>query len=161
MIKLTINNKTIEVEEGTTIFEAARKHNILIPHFCYLENVHQIGACRICVVEVEGARTLMASCVTAATEGMKVLTNTERVRKVRKVLYELILSDHPKECLGCLRNQNCELQELGELVQVNQFRYEGKKSKEFIDTSSPSIVRDSSKCILCRRCVTVATKFRG
>mgnify|MGYP003585368240 CR=1 FL=1 len=161
MIKLTINNKTIEVEEGTTIFEAARKHNILIPHFCYLENVHQIGACRICVVEVEGARTLMASCVTAATEGMKVLTNTERVRKVRKVLYELILSDHPKECLGCLRNQNCELQELGELVQVNQFRYEGKKSKEFIDTSSPSIVRDSSKCILCRRCVTVCNEIQG
>ncbi len=161
MINLTINNKAIQVEEGTTIFEAAKRNNILIPHFCYLENVHQIGACRICVVEVEGARTLMASCVTAATEGMKVHTNTEKVRKVRKVLYELILSDHPKNCLGCLRNQNCELQQLGELIQVDDFRYEGAKSKEFIDSSSPSIVRDSSKCILCRRCVTVCNEIQG
>lgn len=161
MINLTINNKAIQVEEGTTIFEAAKRNNILIPHFCYLENVHQIGACRICVVEVEGARTLMASCVTAATEGMKVHTNTEKVRKVRKVLYELILSDHPKNCLGCLRNQNCELQQLGELIQVDDFRYEGAKSKEFVDSSSPSIVRDSSKCILCRRCVTVCNEIQG
>lgn len=161
MINLTINNKPIQVEEGTTIFEAAKRNNILIPHFCYLENVHQIGACRICVVEVEGAKTLIASCVTAAAEGMKVFTNTEKVRKVRKVLYELILSDHPKDCLGCWRNQNCELQQLGELIQVNEFRYEGAKSKEFIDLSSPSIVRDSSKCILCRRCVTVCNEIQG
>ncbi len=161
MIHLTINNKPIEVEEGTTIFEAARRNNILIPHFCYLENVHEIGACRICVVEVEGARTLMASCVTAVTEGMKVFTNTEKVRKVRKVLYELILSDHPKDCLGCLRNQNCELQQLGELIQIDEFRYEGSMSKEFVDSSSPSIVRDSSKCVLCRRCVTVCNEIQG
>ncbi len=161
MINLTINNKAIQVEEGTTIFEAAKKNNILIPHFCYLENVHQIGACRICVVEVEGAKTLMASCVTAVAEGMKVQTNSEKVRKVRKVLYELILSDHPKECLGCWRNQNCELQELGELIQVTEFRYEGVKSKDVIDISSPSIVRDSSKCILCRRCVTVCNEIQG
>jgi NADH-quinone oxidoreductase subunit G/NADP-reducing hydrogenase subunit HndD len=161
MINLTINNKAIQVEEGTTIFEAAKRHNILIPHFCYLENVHQIGACRICVVEVEGAKTLMASCVTAVSEGMKVLTNSEKVRKTRKVLYELILSDHPKDCLGCWRNQNCELQELGELIQVNEFRFEGVKSKDVIDISSPSIVRDSSKCILCRRCVTVCNEIQG
>jgi len=161
MINLTINNKPMQVEAGTTIFEAAKQHNILIPHFCYLENVHQIGACRICVVEVEGAKTLMASCVTAATEGMKVHTNTEKVRNVRKVLYELILSDHPKNCLGCWRNQNCELQQLGELIQVNDFRYEGAKSKDVIDNSSPSIVRDSSKCILCRRCVTVCNEIQG
>lgn len=161
MINLTINNKPVQVEAGTTIFEAAKRHDILIPHFCYLENVHQIGACRICVVEVEGARTLMASCVTTVTEGMKVHTNTEKVRKVRKVLYELILSDHPKNCLGCWRNQNCELQQLGELIQVNEFRYEGAKSKDVIDSSSPSIVRDSSKCILCRRCVTVCNEIQG
>ncbi|MEL7588422.1 MAG: NADH-dependent [FeFe] hydrogenase, group A6 [Prolixibacteraceae bacterium] len=161
MINLTINNKQIQAEEGTTIFEAAKRNNIIIPHFCYLENVHQIGACRICVVEVEGARTLMASCVTAVSEGMKVQTNTEKVRKVRKVLYELILSDHPKNCLGCWRNQNCELQQLGELIQVEEFRYEGAKSKDVVDSSSPSIVRDSSKCILCRRCVTVCNEIQG
>ncbi len=161
MINLTINNKPIEVEEGTTIFEAAKNNNILIPHFCYVENVHQIGACRVCVVEVEGYKTLLASCVTEAKEGMKVNTNSEKVRYVRKVLYELMLSDHPKNCLGCLRNQNCELQELGTVIQVDEFKYEGVKSKDFVDISSPSIVRDSSKCILCRRCVTVCNEIQG
>lgn len=161
MINLTINNKAIQVEEGTTIFEAAKQSNILIPHFCYMENVHQIGSCRICVVEVEGGKTLMASCVTAVQEGMIVHTNSERVRDVRKVIYELMLSDHPKECLRCWRNQNCELQELGNLIQISEFRYEGAKSKDIIDSSSPSIVRDSSKCILCRRCVTVCNEIQG
>lgn len=161
MINLTINNKAIQVEEGTTIFEAAKLNNILIPHFCYMENVHQIGSCRICVVEVEGGKTLMASCVTAATEGMIVHTNSERVRSVRKVIFELMLSDHPKECLSCWRNQNCELQDLGNLIQLTEFRYEGAKSKDVIDSSSPSIVRDSSKCILCRRCVTVCNEIQG
>src|SRR5665648_59045 len=161
MINLTINNKEIQVEEGTTIFEAAKHHNILIPHFCYMENVHQIGSCRICVVEVEGGKTLMASCVTEAKEGMVVHTNSERVRNVRKVIYELMLSDHPKECLRCWRNQNCELQDLGNLIQIKEFRYEGAKSKDIIDSSSPSIVRDSSKCILCRRCVTVCNDLQG
>jgi len=161
MINLTINNKAIQVEEGTTIFEAAKKNNILIPHFCYMENVHQIGSCRICVVEVEGGKTLMASCVTEAKDGMVVHTNSERVRNVRKVIYELMLSDHPKECLRCWRNQNCELQDLGNLIQIKEFRYEGAKSKDIIDSSSPSIVRDSSKCILCRRCVTVCNEIQG
>jgi NADH-quinone oxidoreductase subunit G/NADP-reducing hydrogenase subunit HndD len=161
MINLTINNKQIQTEGGTTIFEAAKQNNILIPHFCYFENVHQIGACRICVVEVKGAKTLMASCVTEVKEGMVVYTNSEKVRRVRKVLYELMLSDHPKNCLGCLRNQNCELQDLGTLIQVDEFKYEGVKSKELIDSSSPSIIRDSSKCILCRRCVTVCNEIQA
>lgn len=161
MLNITINKKAVQVEEGTTIFEAAKRNNILIPHFCYMENVHQIGSCRICVVEVEGAKTLVASCVTEVKEGMAVHTNSERVRDVRKVIYELMLSDHPKECLSCWRNQNCELQELGNLIQISDFRYEGAKSKTMIDTSSPSIVRDSSKCILCRRCVTVCNEIQG
>lgn len=160
-VNLKINNKNILCEEGTTIFEAAKHNNILIPHFCYMENVHQIGSCRICVVEVEGAKTLQASCVTTVREGMVVQTNSEKVRKVRKVIYELMLSDHPKNCLGCSRNQNCELQELGELIQVEEFKYEGARSKDFIDSSSPSIVRDSSKCILCRRCVTICNEIQG
>jgi len=160
-VNLKINNKNILCEEGTTIFEAAKHNNILIQHFCYMENVHQIGSCRICVVEVEGAKTLQASCVTTVREGMVVQTNSEKVRKVRKVIYELMLSDHPKNCLGCSRNQNCELQELGELIQVEEFKYEGARSKDFIDSSSPSIVRDSSKCILCRRCVTICNEIQG
>jgi len=160
-VNLKINNKKIQVEEGTTIFEAAKQNNILIPHFCYMENVHQIGSCRICVVEVTGAKSLQASCVTQVREGMEVYSNSEKVRKVRKVIYELMLSDHPKNCLGCVRNQNCELQKLGELIQVEEFKYEGERSKDFIDSSSPSIVRDSSKCILCRRCVTVCNEIQG
>jgi len=161
LVTLTINNKTIQAEEGITIFEAAKQNNILIPHFCYLENVHQIGSCRICVVEVEGAKNLMASCVSEVREGMVVQTNTAKVRKVRKVLYELILSDHPKNCLGCHRNQNCELQDLGEQIQIDSFRFEGVKSKDVVDSTSASIVRDSSKCILCRRCVTVCNEIQG
>jgi len=160
-VNLKINNKSIQAEEGTTIFEAAKQNNILVPHFCYMENVHQIGSCRICVVEVAGAKSLQASCVTLVREGMDIQTNSEKVRKVRKVIYELMLSDHPKNCLGCSRNQNCELQQLGELIQVDEFKYEGEKSKDFIDSSSPSIVRDSSKCILCRRCVTICNEIQG
>ncbi|WP_321519862.1 NADH-dependent [FeFe] hydrogenase, group A6 [uncultured Bacteroides sp.] len=161
MINLVINDKAVQVKEGTTIFEAAKQNHILIPHFCYLENIHKIGSCRICVVEVEGAKNLIASCVTVVAEGMVVHTNSERVRNARKVIYELMLSDHPKNCLTCWRNQNCELQELGNLIQVDEYRYEGTKSKDFIDNSSPSIVRDSSKCVLCRRCVTVCNQVQG
>lgn len=161
MITLNINNKVVQAEEGTTIFTAAKNNNILIPHFCYLENVHKVGSCRICVVEVEGAKNLMASCVTEVREGMVVHTNSERVRNVRKVLYELMLSDHNKECLSCWRNQNCELQELGNSIQIDEYRYEGERSIDFIDDSSPSIVRDNSKCILCRRCVTICNEVQG
>lgn len=161
MVNLIINNKAVQVKEGTTIFEAAKQNNILIPHLCYMENVHKIGSCRICVVEVDGVKNLMASCMTEAKEGMVVHTNSERVRNVRKIIYELMLSDHPKNCLTCWRNQNCELQQLGNLIQIDEYRYEGAKSKDFIDNSSPSIVRDSSKCILCRRCVTVCNQIQG
>lgn len=161
MVNLTINNKKITVPEGTTILEAARENNILIPHFCYLEGVHQVGSCRICVVEVEGAKTLQASCITAVREGMVVRTNTEKVKKARKLIYELMLSDHPRDCLSCRRNQSCEFQKLGELMQINEFRFEGEKSKTFTDESSPSLVRDTSKCILCRRCITVCNEIQG
>jgi NADH-quinone oxidoreductase subunit G/NADP-reducing hydrogenase subunit HndD len=161
MVNLTINNKPVCVEEGSTILEAAKQVNILIPSLCYLEGVHKLGACRICVVEVEGVRTLQASCLTAVREGMVVLTNSERVKKARKNIYELILSDHPKDCLNCQRNQNCELQKLGELLNVQEVRFSGQKSKAILDNSSPSIIRDTSKCILCRRCVTVCNEIQG
>jgi len=161
MVNLTINNKKIVAEEGQTILEAAKQNNIMIPHFCYLEGVHQIGSCRICVVEVEGAKTLQASCMVTVRDGMVVHTNTEKVKKARKLLYELMLSDHPRDCLSCKRNQNCEFQKLGELMQIDDLRFEGEKSKTFIDNSSPSILRDTSKCILCRRCVTVCNQIQG
>jgi NADP-reducing hydrogenase subunit HndD len=161
MVNLTINNKKITAEEGMTILEAAKKNNIFIPTLCYLDCVNKVGSCRICIVEVEGAKTLQASCMVQVEEGMVVSTNTEKVRKARKVLYELILSDHPKDCLKCQRNQNCELQKLGELLQISESRFEGERSKDVVDDLSPSIVRDMSKCILCRRCVAACNQIQN
>ncbi len=161
MVNLTINNKKIVAEEGQTILEAAKQNNILIPTLCYLEGVHKVGSCRICVVEVEGAKNLPASCMTEVREGMVVHTNSSVVQKERKLLYELMLSDHPKDCLNCSRNQSCEFQKLGELLQVGESRFEGEHSKAYLDETSPSIVRDSAKCILCRRCVTMCSQIQG
>jgi NADP-reducing hydrogenase subunit HndD len=161
MINLTINNKRVQGIEGLTILEVAKQNNILIPTMCYLEEVHKLGSCRICVVEVEGAKNLQASCITPITEGMVVHTNSNRVRHARKVLYELMLSDHPKNCLKCARNQSCDFQKLGELIQIEESRFEGEKSKDFLDTTSPSITRDATKCILCRRCVTICNEVQG
>ncbi len=161
MINLKINGKDISAAEGMTILEAARENGILIPTMCYLEGVHKFGSCRICVVELEGQKNLQASCITPVREGMVIQTNSKRVRDARKVLYELMLSDHPRECLQCSRNQSCEFQKLGELIQISESRFEGEKSKEYIDDTSPSIVRDASKCILCKRCVTTCNEVQG
>ena len=159
-VQLTINNRKVAVDDGLTIMEAAHRNGIRIPSLCYLENIHEFGSCRICSVEVEGAKTLMASCITKVTEGMVVRTNSEKVRKARKVLYELILSDHAKACLSCKRNQSCELQSLGKTLGIEQTRFEGEYSAYTCD-SSVSIVRDMNKCILCRRCITVCNDIQG
>lgn len=163
MVSITINNMQYDVDEGLTIMEAAKQNGILIPSFCYLEGVHQIGSCRVCVVDVEGQRNLQASCVTKVREGMVVKTNTEEVRNTRKVVYELLMSDHNQNCLVCERSGGCEFQDLGEQIQVSEDNpFEGEKSKSGImDTSNPSVVRDMSKCILCRRCVTVCGEIQG
>jgi NADH-quinone oxidoreductase subunit G/NADP-reducing hydrogenase subunit HndD len=155
-----MNGKAIQVLEGTTIMEAAKANHISIPNLCYLENVHKFGSCRICVVEVKGAKTLQAACVTTVFDGMEVSTNTEKVRKARKVIYELLLSDHTKECLSCKRNQSCELQELGRTLGIEETRFEGARSERPTD-ASVSIVRDLQKCVLCRRCVTVCNEIQG
>ncbi len=160
MINLTINNKKISVPKGTTIIQAARQNSISIPNLCYLDNVHKFGSCRICVVEVEGAKALQASCMTTVSEGMVVKTNSMEVRKARKVLYELLLSDHTKDCLSCNRNQSCELQELGRTMGIDTTRFDGARSEYHLDTSV-SIVRDMAKCVLCRRCVTVCNSIQG
>ena len=159
MIKLTINGKTVEIEDGATIMEAAAKAGIKIPSLCHLKDVHTYGSCRICVVEVAGMKNLQASCIVRAREGMVVHTNSPKVRAARKVLYELLLSDHPEDCLSCNRNQNCELQELGYELGITETRLEGERSGCSVDIS-PSITRDTSKCILCRRCVTVCNEIQ-
>lgn len=160
MINLTINGKKISAKEGTTILEAARDNGIHIPHLCYLKNIHKYGSCRMCVVEVEGMKNLQASCLATVREGMTVHTNSARVRKVRKVLYELMLSNHPKDCLNCIRNQSCELQALGEELGIQESRFEGAFAVPRLDVS-PSITRDTTKCILCRRCVTVCDNIQN
>jgi len=159
MIQLTINNKKISVEPGTTILEAAKQKGINIPSLCYMEGVHKFGSCRICSVEIEGARTLQVACLAEAREGMVVHTNSKKVLKTRKVLYELMLSDHSKNCLSCNRNQSCELQRLGETLGVMENRFHTSSAREELDIS-PSITRDLSKCILCRRCVTACNSIQ-
>jgi len=160
MIQLTINNKKIKVAPGTTILEAAKQNGIKIPSLCYMEGVHQFGSCRICSVEVEGARTLQIACMAEVREGMVVRTNSKKVLKARKVLYQLLLSDHSKNCLSCNRNQSCELQQLGDTLGVMEPRFDTGSAREQIDIS-PAITRDLSKCILCRRCVTACKGVQG
>lgn len=153
MVNLKINGQEISVPEGTTILEAARKVGINIPTLCYLKDLNQIGACRMCLVEVKGARALQASCVYPVAEGIEVFTDTEKVRNARRTTLELILSNHEKNCLTCVRSRNCELQALADELGIDELPYEGKNIKHEIDDSSTSLVRDNNKCILCRRCV--------
>ncbi len=160
MVNLTINGLPIQAEEGTTIIDAAADYGISIPSLCYLKGVHKAGACRICVVEVEGARTLQASCLTEVAEGMVVHTNTEKVRHARRVLYELMYSDHSEDCLSCSRNQDCEFQALGKQLGLETSRFEGERSSYHVDASI-SVTRDMSKCILCRRCETACNEIQG
>ena len=160
MINITINKQPYAVEEGITIMEAAKRNNINIPSLCYMRGVHEFGACRICVVEVEGCKNLQASCITKVREGMVINTYSYRVNKARKVLYELMLSDHSQDCLSCTRNQTCEFQKLGKQLGVDMSRFEGERSQYHTD-ASVSVTRDMSKCILCRRCVTACNSIQG
>ncbi|MTI85773.1 MAG: 2Fe-2S iron-sulfur cluster binding domain-containing protein [Firmicutes bacterium] len=154
-INLTIDDMQLQVEPGTTVLQAARQAGIRIPTLCYLEEINEIGACRICLVEVQGARTLQASCVTPVSEGMVVRTNTAEVRRVRKMNLELIMSNHPQECLTCPRSTNCELQQLASELGITEIKFAGEMSSYEPDYSSASLVRDPRKCILCRRCTSV------
>ena len=155
MITLTIDGIQVTVPDGTTVLEAAKEAKINIPTLCYLKGINQIGACRICMVEVEGARGLAAACVMPAGDGMVVRTNTPKLRSVRKANLELLLSNHNRECTTCVRSGNCELQALSNEYGVTDVPFEGAKTFEGcpVDDVSPSIVRDNSKCIHCRRCI--------
>lgn len=154
-VTFKINGQEMTVPEGTTILEAARISNIDIPTLCYLKDVNEIGACRMCLVEIAGARALQAACVYPVANGIEVLTNSPAVRKARRVNLELILSNHNRECTTCVRSENCELQSLATDLGVSEIPFEGEKSGKLVDDKSDSIVRDESKCILCKRCVSV------
>ena len=161
MPTLTIDDTKVEVPEGTSLLEACRQAGARIPTLCYLEGVQAIGACRLCLVEVEGARTLVASCVHPATDGMVVRTATPRVRRSRRAVLELLLSEHDGDCQSCVRNGDCELRTLAQELGIDSLSYEGEKTRRLLDTSTPALLRDSGKCVMCRRCVTVCGQVQG
>ncbi|MCH1641697.1 [FeFe] hydrogenase, group A [Paenibacillus timonensis] len=152
-VKLWIDEMETEVPKGTTVLQAARGLGIHIPTLCHLQGMNHPSSCRVCLVE-SGPR-LIASCTLVAEDGMRIRTNSPRVRKARKTTVELILSDHNRECTSCLRSGTCELQEVANQIGVRDVRYAGSKARSTVDLSSPSIVRDTSKCLLCGRCVAV------
>jgi NADP-reducing hydrogenase subunit HndD len=160
-VTINIDGDIVQVPENYSVLKACREAGINIPTLCYLEGINEVGACRLCLVEVEGQRTLKASCVLPVSEGMVVKTNTKRVRKARKTNLELILSNHNRECTTCDRSGKCELQRISDELGVREIRYEGTKHVTPVDASSPSIVRDQTKCILCGRCVNVCDKVQG
>jgi len=160
-VNLKINNIPVTVDEGATILEAAKVAGIKIPTLCYLKDINAIGACRVCVVEVKGARSLVASCVYPVSEGMEVFTNTKKVIDSRRTTVELILSNHDQDCLGCIRNKNCELQTLSLELGCDSDKFKGERISYDIDKSTPYIVRDNNKCILCRRCVAACSAYQS
>ena len=162
MVNIKINGMPLSVPKDSTILEAARYAGIQIPTLCYLKEINAIGACRICVVEVKGAKSLVAACVYPVNEGMEILTHSKKVYASRKITLELILSTHKKECLSCVRSGNCELQKLCHDFKVeDEHRYEGSNPEWPKDGSAVHMVRDDNKCILCRRCVAACSKWQG
>lgn len=159
-VNITIDGIKLQVPGDYTVLKAAKEAGIDIPTLCYLEDINQIGACRMCVVEVKGARSLQAACIYPVSEGLEIKTNTAAVRESRRVTLELILSNHDRNCLTCVRNGNCELQKLSEELNIQDIRFDGEKQSLPIDSFSPSIVRDPNKCILCRRCVSVCKNIQ-
>ena len=155
MLNVTVNGIAVSVPKGATILEAARAAGVEIPTLCYMKEKNEIGACRICIVEATGARGLVTACVYPVTEGMAIQTNTPKVREARKTTLELILSTHDKNCLSCVRSTNCELQKLCLEYGVDANAFGGFKPEYAIDYSTPHLIRDNNKCVLCRRCVAV------
>ena len=165
MINLTINNMPVSAAEGTTILDAAKLVDVNIPTLCHMDlhdinMINQSANCRVCMVEVEGARTLVPACATSVTEGMNVHTNSPRAVNARRAIVELILSDHPKDCLVCEKNLKCELQELAATLNIKEFTPRGKRRIHPKDVSNFSLIRDPEKCILCRRCETMCNSVQ-
>ncbi|MGI6109814.1 MAG: NADH-dependent [FeFe] hydrogenase, group A6 [Eubacteriaceae bacterium] len=160
-VNIKINGMELSVPDDITVLEAAKMHDIDIPTLCYLKGINQIGACRMCMVEVKNGRALQASCVLPVSEGLEVFTNTKKVREARRVNLELILSNHNRECTICTRNETCELQKLCKDLGITDIPFEGEISGHKIDNESIAVVRDETKCILCKRCVNVCANVQG
>jgi NADH dehydrogenase/NADH:ubiquinone oxidoreductase subunit G len=160
-IALTINGVAVSGREGMTILEVARENGIDIPTLCYLEDLPPVGACRLCVVEVEGSRTLVGSCHTPIAEGMVVHTHSPKVLKARRILVELMLASHPDNCLVCDEANRCQLRKIAADLDIGLPRFKIRKHYYPIEDENPYIVRDMSKCILCRRCVAACQNVKG
>lgn len=160
MVNIKIDNIETQVPENMTVLEAAKTVGIDIPTLCFLKDINEVGDCRMCLVEIEGARGFVPSCMQKVSEGMVVRTNTKEVNEARKNVLELILSAHEKKCLSCIRNGNCELQELAKKFGITDVEFEGEKATKVVDDKSPSIVRNSAKCVLCRRCTATCQKVQ-
>jgi len=161
MIKIEVNNKTMAAKENETILTTLKRANIRVPTLCHLEGLKPSGACRICVVEIDGFQNLVPACSYPVTQGMKILTHSPRAVQARKTIIELLLANHPDDCLYCDRSENCELRKLAIEYGVDQRRYKGSRTRYHLDVSSPAIVRDPEKCILCGKCVRVCEEIQG
>ena len=161
MPTLTIDGTKVEVPEGTSVLTACRQAGARIPTLCYLEGVQAIGACRLCLVEIEGAKALVASCTQPVADGMVVKTNSARARRARRAVLELLLSEHDGDCYTCVRSADCELRQLSIDMGVDQVTYQGERTRKMIDTSTPALTRDTGKCVMCRRCVTACNEIQG
>jgi NADP-reducing hydrogenase subunit HndD len=159
-VKVYLNDQEMNAKEGEMIIDLARRNGIDIPHFCWNRRLDRIGACRLCVVEVEGQPKLMASCCTEVKEGMKVKTHTPRVLEARRMNLELLLANHELDCTACVRNLNCRLQQYASDFMIQETLFRGKKRHEEPDNSSVSISRNNNKCILCEQCVQVCNKIQ-
>jgi len=160
-VTVTIDGIKVNVNEGSTVLEAANKVGVKIPTLCHLSEIQSIGVCRLCLVEVKGSPKLQASCCLPVVDGMVAKTNTPLLREARKFVLELILSNHPTDCFTCIRNGNCELQTLANELGLREISYPGEKPKAKVDASNSALVRDMEKCILCRRCVTICHEVQG
>jgi len=161
MVNITIDGQKVQVPKTATVLEAALAVGIKVPTLCYHPELRPEGACRVCLVEVEGARSLVASCVYPVNEGMVVRTNTAAVREARKMVVELLLANHPQDCFSCQRNLNCELQSIAADLGIREIRFDGEKKDLPLDANNPSLVRDQNKCILCGRCIRACSERQG
>lgn len=161
MINIIIDNRTIQVKKGTTILEAAKMLGIPIPTLCYHPKLKPFGGCRLCLVEIQGFPRPLTSCTTPASDGMVVSTSTPQLEKLRKTILELILSDHPNDCMICENSGDCELQELAYFYGLRENRFAGERRIYTLKDGNPFIQRDMEKCILCSRCVQVCDEIQG
>ena len=161
MITMEVDNRSLQAREGETILSVLKREGIHVPTLCHIEGLPPTGACRLCLVELEGAPSLVPSCSFPVATGMKIKSNSAKVLRARRVILELLLADHPDDCLYCPRNGTCELQRLAEELGVCERRYHGRKTSRDMDVSSPSIIRDPDKCVLCGKCVRVCEEIQG